>query len=185
VANAEAQVATTTARIPALEAAIRQSIYAIGVLLGREPGSPIQELSTAEPMPALPPQVPIGLPSELLRRRPDIRLAEANLHAATARIGVATADLFPRFSLTGAFGFSGSQASDLVNFGNRFWSFGPAVSWPLFDAGRIRSNIQVQDARQERALLAYRRAVLVALQEVESALIAFEKEQQHNEALVE
>ena len=185
VANAQAQVASTRSAIPLLESSARQAIYAIAVLLGQQPADLLDELSEPAPIPGTPPTIPVGLPSELLRRRPDIRRAEADLHAATARIGVATADLFPRFSLTGAFGFSGSQASDLVNFGNRFWSFGPAVSWPLFDAGRIRSNIQVQDARQEQALLTYRRAVLVALQEVESALIAFEKEQQHNEALVE
>jgi NodT family efflux transporter outer membrane factor (OMF) lipoprotein len=185
VANAQAQVASTRAGIPLLEASARQAIYAIAVLLGQQPATMLDELSSVAPIPGTPPTVPIGLPSELLRRRPDIRRAEAELHAATARIGVATADLFPRFSLTGAFGLSGAQASDLVNFGNRFWSFGPAVSWPLFDAGRIGSNIEVQNARQEQALLAYRRAVLVALQDVESSLIAFEKEQQHRASLVD
>jgi NodT family efflux transporter outer membrane factor (OMF) lipoprotein len=129
--------------------------------------------------------VPVGLPSELLRRRPDVRRAEANLHAATARVGVATADLFPRFVLNGSLNFSGRTAKELANWGNRGWSFGPSVSWPLFDAGRIRANIEVQSAQQEQALLAYRSAVLLALQDVENSLVAYAAEQQHRAALAE
>src|SRR5207249_12306249 len=131
-------------------------IYALSVLLGREPGALLNELSTAAPIPTTPPAVPVGLPSELPRRRPDIRRAEAQVHAATARIGVATADLFPRFSLTGSLGTSGSQPKDVVNWDNRFWSIGPSVSWPIFNAGRIRANVGVQPAIQEETLVAYR-----------------------------
>jgi outer membrane protein, multidrug efflux system len=185
VANAEAQVATTESRIPDLETLVRQAIYSMSVLLGLEPAALLQELSAEGPIPATPPVVPIGLPSDLLRRRPDIRRADANLHAATARIGVATADLFPRFSLTGSLGFQGDKASSVARWDNRFWSVGPSVSWPLFDAGRIRSNIEVQNAVQEQALLTYRATILTALQDVENALVAYANEQQRRAILTD
>jgi len=184
VANAEAQVATTQSGIPLLEATAQQTIYTLGVLLGREPGALLAELTPAKAIPSTPPAIPVGLPSDLLRRRPDIRSAEAQLHAATARIGVATADLFPRFSLTGS---GGLQSSTLKTFGNwdgHFWSVGPSVSWTIFDAGRIFSNIRVQDALTQQALIAWQRTVLTALQDVESALVAYEKEQQRRDALI-
>jgi NodT family efflux transporter outer membrane factor (OMF) lipoprotein len=183
--NAEAQVATTEAQIPLLESQARQVIYSISVLLGRQPGALLQELTAEAPIPPTPPEVPVGLPSDLLRRRPDVRRAEANLHAATARVGVATADLFPRFTLNGALNFNGQTVKELANWGNRTWSFGPSVSWPLFDAGRIRANIEVQSAQQEQALLSYRSAVLLALQDVENSLVAYAAEQQHRAALAE
>jgi NodT family efflux transporter outer membrane factor (OMF) lipoprotein len=185
VANADAQVATTQSQIPLIESDLRQVIYALSVLLAREPGALLAELSKEAPIPAVPARIPIGLPSDLLRRRPDIRRAEADVAGATARIGVATADLFPKFSLTGSLGISGSELSAFGNWGNRSWSIGPSVSWPLFDAGRIRANIEVQNAGQEQALLAYRSTVLTALGDVESALIAFAKEQEHRKALAD
>ena len=183
VVNAEALVASTASQIPMLESAERQTIYALSVLLGMEPGALLEEMSRHAPIPAAPPVVPIGLPSDLLRRRPDIRRADAQLHAATARIGVATADLFPKFSLTGSIGLQGNKPASLFNWANRFWSVGPSVSWPLFDAGRIRSNIEVQNVLQEQALLSYRSTVLLAWQDVENALIAHAKEQEHRTAL--
>lgn len=185
VANAEAQVATTTSQIPTLEQSARQTIYSISVLLGQEPGTLVDELSSDAPIPKVPPSIPIGLPSELLRRRPDIRRADEQVHAATARIGVATADLFPKFSLTGSLGVSGSKPANLANWNNSFWSFGPSVSWPLFNAGRIRSNIAVQNAVQEQALLTYRSTVLTALQDVENALVAYSHEQKRRIALTQ
>jgi multidrug efflux system outer membrane protein len=184
VANANAQVATTEAQIPVLESAARAAIYSLGVLLGREPAALAKELAVAAPIPATPPQVPVGLPSELLRRRPDIRRAEAQLHAATARIGVATADLFPKFSLTGSFGFSSNDLTKLGNLASsKFWSFGPTISWPIFAGGRIQWNIKLQDALTQEALLAYKQTVLTALQDVETALVAYAKEQEHRQAL--
>ncbi len=186
VANADAQVATTQAQIPLLEAAAQAAIYNLGVLLGKEPAVLARELATPGPIPAPPPQVPVGLPSDLLRRRPDIRRAEAQLHAATARIGVAVADLFPRFSLTGTLGLSASELTRLGNVSSsKFWSFGPTVTWPVFAGGRIRGNIEVQNALQEQALLAYEKTVLTALKDVETALVAYAKEQEHRQALVE
>ncbi len=183
VANARAQVAQTSSSIPALEANQRVAIYALGVLLGQEPAALLAELTPEGPIPAPPRVVPMGMPSELLQRRPDIRRAEADLHAATALVGVATADLYPRFSLTGSFGLSGGDVSSLSTVANRFWSIGPAVSWNVFDGGRIRANIQIQEAGAEQALIAYQRAILLALQDVETALVNFSKEQQRNAAL--
>jgi len=183
VANANAQVATTKSQIPLLESAEQGTIYTLSVLLGRDPGALIAELSTQEAIPPIPPEVPVGIPSEVLRRRPDVRRAEAQIHAATARIGAATADLFPKFSLTGSLGFSSSDLTTFLNWGNRLYSIGPSVTWPLFDAGKIRSNIELQKALQEQTLLTYRSTVLTALKDVETALVAYAKEQQHRVAL--
>jgi NodT family efflux transporter outer membrane factor (OMF) lipoprotein len=163
----------------------RQAIYNLSVLLGQEPGALVQELSHGGPIPDVPKQIPVGLPSDLLLRRPDVRRAEAAAHAATARVGVAVADLFPRFSLTGSAGLQGDRLNSLGDARNYFWSLGPSVSWPLFDAGRIRSNIKVRTAAQEEALLTYRSTILVALQDVENALVAFTNEQERRQSLIE
>jgi multidrug efflux system outer membrane protein len=125
----------------------------------------------------------VGLPSDLLRRRPDIRRAEAQLHAATARIGVAVADLFPRFNLTGSLGFAANDIARVGTQGSRFWSFSPSVTWPVFAGGKIRWNIKVQNALEEQALLAYQQTVLSALKDVEIALVAYAKEQEHQKSL--
>jgi multidrug efflux system outer membrane protein len=185
VANAEALAATTAAQIPLLEASVGQTIYRISVLLGREPAALMQELSRFSEIPGTPPSVPVGVPSELLRRRPDIRRAEAQIHAATARIGVATADLFPRFTLLGSGGFQAGSTGSWFDAVNRFWSFGPSIRWPVFDTGRIRANIEQKRALEEQSAIAYRQAVLTALQEVESALIASSKEEEHRKSLLE
>lgn len=185
VAQSRAQLATTQSQVPRLEASVQQSMHALALLLGKQPTALEAELSQAGPIPGAPPRVPVGLPSDLLRRRADIRAAERQLAAATARIGVATADLFPRFTLTGSLGLSAEDAGMLFNAGSRNYSIGPSVTWPIFDAGRIRSNIQVQNARQEQALASYERTVLVSLADVEDALIAFWKEQSRRESLAQ
>ena len=185
VANADALVATTASQVPLLESAAQQTIYTLSILLGLEPSALVQELTAASTIPAAPPMVPLGVPSELLRRRPDIRRAEAQIHAATARIGVATTDLFPKVTLSGSMGFQDSQLKSWADWSSRFWSFGPSLSLPIFNAGRIRSNIEVQKAIQEQSLVAYQKTVLTALQEVENALIASTKEQEHRKALTD
>ncbi len=139
--------------------------------------------SENEPIPITPPTIPIGLPSELLRRRPDIRIAEAQLHAATAEVGVATADLFPKFSLTGNVDVEASRIQPLGNWASSIWSFGPSITWPIFAAGRIEANIEVQNALQQQAVLTYRQAILTALRDVENALIAYAMEQERRSAL--
>ena len=133
----------------------------------------------------MPPDVPVGLPSELLRRRPDVRRAERQLAAATARIGVAVANLFPRLSLTGALGLQSVALTDLATAGSRFWSVGPTLRWPIFQAGRIRANIAVQGAREEQQLSTYEQTVLTSLEEVENALVAYSQEQVRHARLAE
>ncbi|HVU64072.1 MAG TPA: efflux transporter outer membrane subunit [Phycisphaerales bacterium] len=186
VANAEAQVATTQSRIPTLESTIQASTYALGVLLGDEPTAVldgVQGADAAGHIPEPPAAVPVGLPSDLLRRRPDIRRAEETLHAATAQIGVATADLYPKFSLTGSLGLQSGSLSSFGSIANRYWSFGPSVNWPLLDGGRIRANIRLQEAIATEQGIAYRRTVLIALQDAETALVNFQKEQERRAAL--
>jgi outer membrane protein, multidrug efflux system len=183
VANADAQVATTRSAIPVLETAAQQSIYSLSMLLGRPPAELLQQLSSAKSLPVTPPQVPVGLPSDLLRRRPDIRSAEAQLHSATAQIGVAVADFFPKFSLTGSLTYQNNLVQDLFAGASRFSSFGPAVSWPIFQGGSIAANVRVQKALRDESYITYQKTVLTALQDVENALIAFDKEWDHRQAL--
>jgi multidrug efflux system outer membrane protein len=185
VANADAQVASTASQIPLLESSARQAIYNLSVLLGLEPSALLNELSPASIIPATPPSVPVGVPSDLLRRRPDIRKAEAQIHAATARIGVATADLFPKLSLSASMGFQSSQSNAWMNWVNHLWSLGPSVSWQVFDAGKIGANIELQKILREQSFITYQQAVLTALQDVENALIASAKEQEHRSKLIE
>jgi outer membrane protein, multidrug efflux system len=184
-ARAESQVATTRSRIAPLEEIKHRAIHRLCVLLGKQPGELESQLIVAGKIPAGPPRVPIGLPSDLLRQRPDIRHAERQLAAATARIGAATSDLFPKFYLTAAAGLQSIEATDFFDSGSRFWSLGPSVRWPIFSGGRIRQNIRVQNARQEQALLRYEQAVLKALEEVENALVGFGQEQNRHQALAD
>ena len=185
VARAETLVAATRARLPVLDTEERRIVHRLGVLVGEPPGILLPELSRETPIPLHPPHVPVGLPSEMLRRRPDIRRAEKELEAATARIGVATADLFPRFSLTGSFGRRSDALEDLSSGRSQLWGFGPSVRWPLFAGGRIRANIQVRNARQEQALVLYEKAVLNSLEDVENALVSYSREQERHRSLME
>jgi outer membrane protein, multidrug efflux system len=177
VAQQEAQVNTTASQIPTLESSLKQAAYALDVLLGLQPSALWGELVKETAIPVLPPEVLVGLPSDLLRRRPDIRRAERQLAAATAQVGAATADLFPKFSLTGVAGLQSVSASDWYTRGSRFWSIGPTISWPVFDAGRIRANIEIRNAQQEQALTQYEKSVLSAFQDVETALVNYANEQ--------
>jgi NodT family efflux transporter outer membrane factor (OMF) lipoprotein len=165
----------TEARRPSLEIQVRHSVYRIGVLLGVNPESLLAELVEPKALPPAPPDVPRVLPSELIARRPDLRRSEREVAAATARIGVATADLFPRFNIVGSFG---RRSDDLGQFNasNNFWSIGAVVRWPIFQGGRIVGNIHVQEAKQEQALLQYRKSILTALEEVENALSEHDRE---------
>ena len=185
VANADALVATTASTIPVLEASAGQAIYSLSVLLAKEPAALVKELTPPSRIPATVPAIPLGLPSDLLRRRPDIRRAEAQLHAATAQIGVATADLFPKFNLAGSGAFQANKIGSLTDFASRMWAINPSASWTLLDAGGIRSNIDLQTAIMQQALLTYQQTVLTALQDVENALIAYAKEQEHYKVLAE
>ncbi len=182
-ANADSDVATTESQIPVFESEARQSIYALSVLLARPPGDLVSQLSPSANLPRVPMQVPVGLPSDLLRRRPDIREAEAQLHAATAQIGVAVADFFPTFSLTGSLNWSSNVLRSMWNNANRSFAVGPSVTWPLFQGGAIVSNVHLQEALRDESFITYQQTVLAAFQDVENALIAFAKEQQHYKLL--
>ena len=184
VAQAEALVFTTESQVPTLEQQMKIAAHKLGILLGESPDALIEELGVHRPIPAAEiPELPIGLPSDLLRRRPDIRNSERLLAAATANIGVAVADLFPRFSLTGSFGFQAPQFKELGNYTSRSWSIGPAVTLPILDWGRIRSNIQVQNATQELAFVTYQTTILTALQEVEDSVVSYSREQVRRQSL--
>jgi multidrug efflux system outer membrane protein len=177
VAQQEAQVASTAAQIPTLETQIRQYIHHLGILLGQDPGSLSAELGAQGPIPIGPAAIPPGLPGDLLLRRPDIRRAERQLAAATAQIGVATADLYPQFSITGALGDEASEFRSLFDYSSRYYNIVPGVTWDIFDAGKVKSNIAVQNARQAEALETYVQAVLQSMQDVDDSLVAFNREQ--------
>jgi NodT family efflux transporter outer membrane factor (OMF) lipoprotein len=183
VSRAAAQVESTRAVVPTLLSGIDVSIHRLSVLLGEEPGALGSELEKASPIPAVGPSVEVGLPSDLLERRPDIAGAEAQLAAATARIGVAKADLFPRFFLTGTAGRQATQLHDLTLGLGNFYSIGPAMSLPLFTGGRIRSNIALETSRQRQALISYEAVILTALEEVENALVDYSQEQERRDRL--
>ncbi len=185
VAQAQAQLATTQSQVPLLEGAVQQAMYQLSVLLAEPPGTLVAELTKPGPLPSSPGEVPVGLPSELLRRRPDIRAAERQLAAATAQIGVATADLFPKFFLTGGFGPSTRDIRHFLDQQSLTWSVGPNMQWAIFQGGRIVSNIQLQGALAQEALIVYQQTVLRALQDVENALVAFTNEQVRYESLAE
>lgn len=174
----------TRSLIPNLQIGLEATKNRLAVLLGEKPGSIHQELAEKRSIPVLPVTVAVGVPAETMRHRPDIRRAERNLAAQTARIGVATADLYPKFRLSGSIGLESISSGDLLTSASRTWNFGSGVSWNIFDAGAIRQNIKVQSALQEQALIQYEVAVLSALEEVENVLTAYAKEQLRRESLI-
>jgi multidrug efflux system outer membrane protein len=185
VTRAAALLASLRATIPPLETAVRGSMHGLAVLLGREPGDLLAELSPSQSVPPPPPEVPIGLPSDLLRRRPDVRRAERQLAAETARIGVAKSDWFPKLSLTGDAGVESVSVGNWFDPGSRFWSIGPSLQWRILDFGRVRAQVRAQTAVQEAALATYEKAVLISLQEAENAVVAYAKEQNRHQALAD
>jgi NodT family efflux transporter outer membrane factor (OMF) lipoprotein len=183
IAQADSEVASTNAALITLEASAQQTIYALSVLLALPPTALEAELSPEGKVPDPPTQIPAGLPSELLRRRPDIRQAERLIAAANAGIGVQVAQLFPQFSLTGSVGLQASRIDLMTNWKNSFWSFGPSVTWSILDAGIIRSNIDLQYANTEQAVTAYRKTILTALQNVQTVLVSYAQELHRRVAL--
>ena len=182
VSNAIAQSSVTRAELPALELQVTQSVNQLSKLLGLEPEALRAELEAATPLPSAPPELPIGLPADLARRRPDIREAEANLHSATAQVGVAVGDLFPRLTLAASGGFQSETPGNLLSWASRFGSIGPSFDLPIFDRGRWKS-VHLYDVRAQEAALAYQRTVLGALHEVENALAAYGTDQQRRTLL--
>jgi NodT family efflux transporter outer membrane factor (OMF) lipoprotein len=185
VQQARALLTATEAEVPLLETGFDQAVHHLAVLLGQQPGALLDEMSAEKPIPLTPPSVPVGLPSDLLRRRPDVQRSERELAVATARIGVAKADLFPKFSLTGFASLESISANNWFDYTSRAWSAGPTVQWELFEAGSVLANIRVQNARQEQALDSYQQTVLTALEDAENALTAYAQEQVRRESLVQ
>ena len=176
VAQAESNLANTRSLIPSLENNLIFALNRLAVLLAMSPGALDDELSGEVPIPTEPDAVTTALPAELLRQRPDIRVAERRLAAQTARIGVATAELYPKFSLTGFLGLQAVSGGDLFSSDSVNWSVGLPIRWNLFAGGAIRSQIAAEKARTEQLILNYERAVLLALEEVEDAMASYEKE---------
>jgi NodT family efflux transporter outer membrane factor (OMF) lipoprotein len=185
VANASAQAASIESLIPTLESRCETTINAIGVLLGEQPGALAQTLSEPHDVPELPAQVPIGFPSELVQRRPDIRQAEAQLHAATASIGMAKADFYPRISLNGSAGFQSLQLSSLANWASGQFVVGPSITMPIFEGGRLKGTLHLREAQQQEAAIVYQRTVLEAWREVDDSLVVYDAEQQRRDRLTE
>jgi len=180
-----AQYRLTEATLAPLQAAERAGQHAVAFLLGEVPTALASELSPLQALPALPPDLPIGVPSELLRRRPDVRQAERNLAAATAEVGVATAQLFPQFSLTGSLGLDSSELHQLPEWGSHYYSIAPGIRWPILDWAQLRAAIRVEDERQTQAALAYQTAVAQALKDVEDGLVRYSSDRGRHAALIQ
>jgi multidrug efflux system outer membrane protein len=170
VNQAEIQLAIASAAVAAAERAVAQTENSLRILIGRSPGPIIRGVELDEQV--VPPDVPAGLPSELLQRRPDVLAAEATLAAQTARIGVAEALRWPSISLTGSLGFESNDLSTLTDSESGFWSVGGGILAPLITSGRARSRVEIEEARTQQALLAYEQTVNRAFAEVEDALVA-------------
>lgn len=176
VARARGEREINEATLPNLEAEMMAGIYRISVLTGKAPEHHMVQLGNTKPLPTPPDIVPVGLRSEVLKRRPDVRRAEREVAAATADIGVATAELFPSISLTGAVGSSARQFSDLFTSGAVTYALGQTMNWRLFEGGKLRGNIAVADARATQSLKQYEKTVLTALEDAESSLVRYGKE---------
>ena len=185
VANASAQLRTTLAQIPSLQQQEAAMINALSLLLGQPPNALRADLQTAKPVPPVPPRVPIGLPSELARRRPDIRQAEAQLHAATADIGVAQANFYPSLNLTGSFGLQSLQFGKLFNLNSKQYAVGPGLTIPIFQGGQLRSTLQLREAQQQEAAINFQKTVLQAWHDVDNALTSYQTEQSRRDELIQ
>jgi multidrug efflux system outer membrane protein len=185
VQQARYNLENTRSQIPTLRVGLEEAMNRIAVLLGEQPGKIHEEVEKQVPIPVKSLKVAVGVPADVLRRRPDVRRAERELAAQTARVGVATADLYPKFTLSGSIGVEALSLSHLSSSGAWSLSGGPRITWAIFKAGAIRQNIEVQSALQEQYLITYEAAVLGALEEVENALVAYAEEQQRRQSLSE
>jgi NodT family efflux transporter outer membrane factor (OMF) lipoprotein len=185
VKQARYNLENTRSQIPALRSKLEEAMNRIAVLLGEQPGRIHGELKKQEPIPVTPLNIAVGVPADVIRRRPDIRKAERDLAAQTAKVGVAKADLYPKLKLSGSIGLEALSTGNLFSMSSRTYSFGPSITLPIFAGGSIRQNIEVQSSLQEQSLVAYESAILNALEEVENALVAYVEEQHRRQALID
>jgi multidrug efflux system outer membrane protein len=185
VSQARADLKATLALIPPIELDVIRAKNRLAVLQGRQPSGYVLDPGAPGPADALPKLVAIGKPADLLRRRPDIRAAERRLAASTARIGVATADLFPRVTFTGTMGPQAPTIPGLFQAGAAAYSFGPSLSWAALDLGKVEARIRAANAHAESDLRSYEQTVLLALEETENALVQYGKERSRRDALIE
>jgi multidrug efflux system outer membrane protein len=185
VDQAQTQFDQTRRQLPAYDGQVQQAMNALSVLIGQAPGAVDDQLRESQPLPSIASAVSVGVPSSLARRRPDIRQAEASLHAATAGVGVAVAQFYPDILLTGSFGLRATDASYLTNWASHFYGAGPAISLPIFSGGRLASNLTLARAQQREAALNYRGTVLNALREVEDALVTYRVDRASRDLLQE
>lgn len=185
VARAKAQLATTQAVLPQLLTLQWQSLHRLALLLAVDLDPLAAKLSPHQAIPTVPAGVSLGIPADLLRRRPDIRSAERQLAAATARTGAARADLYPKLSIAGGFGVAAENPSNLLDRDSIRYNVGPGISWPIFDGGRIRGMIKVRNAQQEQALIGYEQTVRRSIAEVRDAAVAFSQEHDRRRSLTE
>jgi NodT family efflux transporter outer membrane factor (OMF) lipoprotein len=179
-----AALETHQAQLPILETSMKQTIYALAILAGKQPERYAHAFEEVQDLPVFTGKVPAGLPSELLRRRPDIRASERQLASATEQIGIAIARLFPSISLTGnGYGYETNTFSKILNPKSSIWNIGPNISWDLIDFGKVRGQIDSANSIQRQALLSYENTVISALQDVEGALVAYFDEGRRNEDL--
>jgi len=185
LAQAKAQLAATEALVPELGSTMASETANLALLLGTTPGPLAKAIPELGGIPVVPASLAVGIPADLLRRRPDVRAAERELAAATARIGQATANLYPKLTLTGEFGFGASNFSDLFQWASRAYSAGPALSWDIFNGGRLQSVVNQQEALTRQALLTYEQTVIQAIGEVESSLAGFTLSARQRDKLAE
>ena len=185
IAQAESNLANTEAQVPIYQAGLQAALNRLAVLLGAPPGTLHDDLAEPRPIPSPPDEVAVGLPADLLRQRPDVRRAERDLAAQTARIGVATADLYPRFSLSGFLGLQSGSGGDFISGDSVTWGINLPFVWQIFSGGRVRGNIDLEKARTEQLVSFYEQTILIALEDVETSLANYEQEKQRRERLLE
>ncbi len=183
VDQAQSNVEKIQSQLPAFDIQINQVKNHLAILLGLPPGAVNDELVQKKFLPVPPVRIAVGVPAQVLRRRPDVRRSERKLAAETYRVGVARAELYPKFTLSGTIGLESLSPSNLLSADSLAFGFGPGVKWNLFAGGRIRQEIEVQNAVQEQALIQYERTILTALEEVENAITAYAQEQLRHRSL--
>ncbi len=195
LATLVSQIETDRAELPVLMTSFKQTVYTLAYLLGRQPEGMMELFEEVRPVPTAYEKLPVGIPSDLLRRRPDVRSAERQLAAATEQTGAAIADYFPHFALTGlsfsnsdkvgsSLGLESNKLNQLFQSASRMFSFGIGMNWDLIDFGRVRGNVQVKSSLQKQALLTYEQTVISSLKDVESALVAYFEEQDRRGSLL-